>query len=134
MDGRDGVNGKDGADGITMDVDDLQAVDYDGERTVTLKFKRGDREKSFPIKFANVLDRGVYDSAKTYEPGDGVSLNGCFWIAQADTNSRPGTVDGAKAWRLSVKAGRDGREGKPGPIGPAGPRGEKGLDGRNGYA
>lgn len=134
IDGKDGLHGKDGQDGITMDVDDLQAVEYDGERTVTLKFQRGDRVKTFPIKFANVLDRGVWDAQKVYEPGDGVTLGGSFWIAQADTNSRPGTPDGAKSWRLAVKKGSDGRIGPQGIVGPQGPRGEKGVDGRNGYS
>ena len=132
--GKDGLNGDDGNDGVTLDVDDLQAVDYDGEHTVTLKFRRGDKDKSFPIKFANVLDRGVYDAAKTYEPGDGVTLGGSFWIAQTETNARPGTLEGAKSWRLAVKKGADGKEGKPGPEGKIGPRGEKGMDWRNGYS
>lgn len=127
---KDGAKGTDGRDGS---LEQLRLVKA-GDRTFRFVFKNGDLVDGGEFSLPFVLDRGVYDQEKAYEPGDGVTWNGSFWIAQVETTSRPGTPDGAKAWRLAVKKGNDGREGKIGPTGPVGPRGEKGTDGRHGYA
>ena len=42
-----------------------------------------------------------------YQRGDGVTLGGSFFIAQADTTAKPGKSD---EWRLAVKRGADGRD------------------------
>lgn len=70
-----------------------------------------------------LLDRGVW-KAEAYEGGDGVTWDGCFWIAQrsAQAEERPG--DSSGAWRLAVKKGRDGRDGLRGPKGDQGMRGQ----------
>lgn len=120
---KDGRDGKDGSDGVTLDFDDLQATDYDGDRTVTLKFQRGEHVKTFPIKFAVPLYQEIW-TQKAYEPGDMVTYAGGLWIATAETVERPG--DGATSWRLCAKKGRDGRTGPQGPMGAQGPRGERG--------
>lgn len=101
-----GDDGKPGADGLGFD--DL-SVEYDGEKTVTLKFVRGEQSKEFPLVLPVVIDRGVFFEGKTYEPGDGVTWAGSFWIAQESTTEKP---DSAKGWRLAVKKGRDGKDGK----------------------
>jgi integrin beta 3 len=101
--GRDGAPGKDGQDGVGFD--DLTA-EYDGERTITLKFVRGDRVKSFAFDVPVVLDRGVYREGSEYKAGDAVTWAGSVWIAQRDTKAKP---DAGDDWRLSVKRGRDGR-------------------------
>jgi len=103
--GKDGAPGKDGADGFGFD--DLDAS-YDGEKTVTLKFTKGERVKEFAFTLPVVIDRGIFSEGKTYVAGDGVTWGGSFWIAQKDTSSKPG--EGGD-WRLSVKKGRDGRDG-----------------------
>jgi hypothetical protein len=105
--GRTGLDGKDGTDGLGFD--DIH-VDYDGDRTFTIKFRRGDREKCFgPFSLPTVLDRGVYEAGKSYEKGDGVSFAGSFFIAQKATNAKPET---SRDWRLAIKRGRDGRDSK----------------------
>jgi len=103
--GKDGEPGKPGLDGFGFD--DLEAT-YDGEKTVTLKFTKGERVKEFAFTLPVVIDRGIYTEGKTYSAGDGATWGGSFWIAQKDTSTKPG--EGGD-WRLAVKKGRDGRDG-----------------------
>jgi hypothetical protein len=108
------VNGKDGAPGRDgFGFDDMTA-EYDGERTVTLVFAKGDHVERFPFVLPIVLDKGVFKDGKTYAKGDAVSYGGSIWIAQEETGDKP---DGGKDWRLAVKRGRDGKDGtvKPAP-------------------
>lgn len=93
--------GKNGVDGVGFDD---MAADYDGERTITLRFQRGEVTKTFSFDMPIVLDRGVWREGE-YKAGDGVTWGGSFWIAQKTTSSKP---DGGKDWRLAVKRGRDG--------------------------
>lgn len=95
---------KDGVDGLGFD--DLEAV-YDGERGVTLRMVRGERIKEFTFTMPVVIDRGVWKE-QNYQPGDGVTWGGSFWIAQEPTAEKP---DSGKGWRLAVKKGRDGKDG-----------------------
>lgn len=95
---------RDGVDGLGFD--DL-TVEYDGERTVTWRFEKGERVKEFAMAMPVILDRGVYTAGKGYEPGDGVTWAGSYWIAQRATDAKPGDGEG---WRLAVKKGRDGKE------------------------
>ncbi len=119
-DGKDGINGKDGLDGLGFD--DLE-VEQDEDGRVTLRFVRGEVKKEFPLRFPVFVDRGTFKEGETYEPGNGVSWGGSFWIAQKDgALPKPGTGDD---WRLAVKKGRDGRDGEKGE------RGEKGEAGRS---
>lgn len=106
--GAAGEAGQPGTDGLGFD--DL-ALDYDGERTVTLRFHKGDRIKEYPIEFPIVLDKGVWQERGVegagYRKGDGVTWGGQFYIARKETFAKP---DDHEAWRLSVKRGRDAKE------------------------
>jgi len=102
--GKDGDPGKPGADAVGFD--DL-VVTYDGEKTVTLKFAKGDVVKEFPIIMPIILDRGVFKEGNEYKAGDAVTWAGSVWIAQKDTKAKP---DASDEWRLSVKRGRDGKD------------------------
>lgn len=113
---------KDGADGLGFD--DMEVV-HDGERSVTLRFVRGDVVKEFSFTIPSLIERGIFKAGDEYERGDGVTYNGSFWIAQCDTKEKPG--DG-KTWRLSVKRGTNGKDGD---RGPAGPKGDPGANGRD---
>jgi hypothetical protein len=75
----------------------------DGGRT--LRWAIG--ETVHEIKTAIVLDAGVWREGATYVAGDGVTLGGSFFIAQAETSAKPGKSDD---WRLAVKRGSDGRD------------------------
>jgi integrin beta 3 len=125
LNGHDGRDGKDGSNGT---LDNLKVVQSEDHRTVTLCFKdSGAPVEGGVLRFPVVLDRGVFKSETPYVAGDGVTWGGSWWIAQADTTGqKPG--DGATAWRLAVKAGRDG---KPGHDGVAGPEGKPGPAGRD---
>lgn len=96
--------GPPGRDG--MGFDDL-AVEYDGERKFSFVLQKGDVTKRFDFEAPIVLDRGVYKEGSGYVKGDGVSYTGCFWIAQKETTSKPGTD---ATWRLAVKKGRDAKD------------------------
>lgn len=132
--GLDGIAGKDGRDGVDgLGFDDID-VKYDGERSITVEFRRVQddgqiRVKSFPIRLPVIIDRGVYRGDKPYEKGDAVTWAGSLWVAQASVHGqRPG--EGETSWRLAVKAGR---EGKTGPAGPAGKDGKDGRPGRDSF-
>lgn len=86
--------------------DDLE-LSHDGERTLTVRFARGEHVKEFPVTFPVVLDRGVWREGE-YAKGDAVTWGGSLWIAQEATTEKP--EDGA-AWRLAVKRGRNGKDG-----------------------
>lgn len=102
-DGEAGPEGKGGRDGFGFD--DL-SVSYDGRRGLSLLFERNGERKTFDFKMPIVLDAGVYREGQAYHAGDGVSCRGSFWIAQRDTEAKPGE---SEDWRLAVKRGRDGR-------------------------
>jgi hypothetical protein len=104
-DGEDGQPGVDGKDGLGFDE---LAAEFDGERTLTLRFQRGAQVRQFAMRLPIVLDRGVWHPGD-YLKGDGVTHQGSFFIAQRDTPDKPETSD---AWRLAVKRGRDGKDGK----------------------
>jgi len=107
--GRDGLDGQDGADGLR--VDDL-AASFDGDRTLTLTLQAGTRTKAIPVVLPIPRWQGVYTPARAYQPGDLVTWEGSAWHCQQPTSSKPG--DGAAAWRLMVKRGRDYTGRRPG--------------------
>lgn len=106
-DGRDGINGEQGPtgtpgrDGAVIDDFDL-VEDDDG---IALRLVHGETVKDIYLPIP--LDRGVWKEGQPYRKGAGVTWAGSFWLAQEDTNDKPGTN---KSWRLVVKKGRDGRE------------------------
>ena len=73
--------GKDGLDGLS--IEDLSA-EFDGERTLTLRFARGEVVKAIPIVLPIPIDRGIYRPGNGYNKGDGVTCGGSFWVAQKD--------------------------------------------------
>lgn len=114
IDGKDGANGlhgKDGADGLGFE--DLD-VEFNGDRTLSLKFTRGDVVKVFPVVLPFLKYLGVYQEGKAYGVGDVVTWGGSTWNANEPTTTKPG--DGSKAWTLIVKRGRDGKDGQDAPA------------------
>lgn len=107
--GRDGQKGADGIDGQDgLGFDDI-TVEYDGERTFSLAFHRGDRKKTFgAFTLPLTIYRGVWEEG-TYQRGDQVTWNGSQFHALKETTAKPET---SPDWRLCVKRGRDGRDGK----------------------
>lgn len=107
--GHDGAPGKDGQDGLGFD--DV-AVDFDGDRTLSVNFVRGLQRKSFPIPLPFLRFQGVYQDGQPYTKGDTVTWAGSLWHCQTDTATKPG--DGSKDWTLCAKRGRDGKDGRDG--------------------
>jgi hypothetical protein len=101
-----GPPGRDGADGFSLE--DF-AVDFDGDRTITLAFARPGREaQRFPLTLPFQKYQGAWQTGRTYVTGDTVSLRGCEWHCQAPmTTGRPGD---SSDWVLAVKCGRDGKD------------------------
>jgi hypothetical protein len=66
--------------------------------------------------------RGVFLDGQTYDRGQLVTWAGSSWHCNEATTTKPG--EGAKAWTLMVKRGRDGKDGKDGPRGVEGPAGK----------
>lgn len=93
---------RDGIDGLGFDHFEVL---HDGERTVTLRFSRGDQVKEFPLVIPAIIDRGVWRQGR-YAKGDGVTWDGSFFIAQKETEGRPLI---STDWRQAVKAGRPGK-------------------------
>lgn len=89
-------------------IDDID-IEYDGERTLSVVIVKRGREKCKSFTMPALLDRGVYREATAYQRGDCVTWGGSMWIAQKDTDAKPGEGDG---WRLAVKRGRDGKDAK----------------------
>lgn len=108
--------GRDGVDGLGFD--DMTAS-YDGERSVTLKFERGERTKEFTFRLPVTIDKGYWREGTKAEAGDGWTHDGCWWIAKADTDTKPGYD--SPAWRMGARKGRDGQSNAPAPAGPSGP-------------
>ena len=98
------VIGDDGNDGLGFD--DIEVI-YDGHRSFTLQFVRGEKVKSATFALPVVIDCGVWTDAD-YSPGDGVTWRGSFWICQRETRSKPD--ESSTDWRLAVKRGRDGKD------------------------
>lgn len=111
VDGQAGERGDPGRDGFSLDDFDIEKVD---ERTILLKFERGDELHSFELNFPCFIDRGVYKDGQEYDLGDGVTWGGSYWLAQDKTADRPG--EGSAAWRLAVKKGRDGKDADSTPL------------------
>lgn len=99
---KDGLDGKDG-----LDLSHFSAVQEKGGRVVMLTLADGERTQHVHLHFPVVIDKGFYREGTPYEQGDGVTFGGSYWIAQKDTDTKPGI--GSQDWRLAVKKGRDAR-------------------------
>jgi hypothetical protein len=104
--GKDGEKGEPGADGFGFDDMDFE---YDGERALTVRYRKGEREVVRKFDLPIVISRGYYRAGEKYQKHDSVSSGGSTWIATEDTSERPDTK--GAPWVLSAKAGRDGRNG-----------------------
>lgn len=98
-----GRDGKDGADFTDFDID------YDGDRTITIKGRGGEITKRVPVP----LDRGYWREGMACEKGDIVTEGGSAWIARRDTKAKP-ALEHKDDWRLFARKGRDGRDGRNG--------------------
>jgi integrin beta 3 len=111
VDGKDGAPGRDGLDGLGFEE---LAAELRDDRTIAILASREGRTKEIgALAIPWPLYRGVYQAGQAYAAGDCVTYGGSTWIARAATSSRPETLEGAAAWTLAVKRGRDGRDRRP---------------------
>lgn len=104
-DGKDGVDGSAGADGQSWDEMEVRQT---SARTIELSFDHGERRNTFELEFPVPLYRGVFTEGEAYQPGDMVTWAGSLWHCNDASPDKPG--DGAKAWTLAAKRGRDGKD------------------------
>ena len=102
--GERGVPGERGADGLGFDD---MAVEYDGDRTLTLAFTRGSERKAFPHVMPWPRYRGEYQAGHAYTVGDVIRHGGSAWHCMAPTTLAP--ADNRDEWALMVRRGRDGK-------------------------
>ena len=95
------VQGRDGADFTEC------AIEYDGERTITIKGKAGEITKSVPVP----LDRGYWREGMAVDKSDILTHDGNAWIALRDTKAKP-CHENKEDWRLFARRGRDGKDGQ----------------------
>ncbi len=99
---------KDGRDGV--DLTEL-SLDYDGERTVTVKGRTGTVTKRVPVP----LWRGYWSPSVVAEKGDILTHNGTAYIAIVDNpRCEPGVGKYDHEWKVFARKGRDGRDGRNG--------------------
>ena len=98
-----GPPGPPGADGLGFDD---YTVDYDGARSMTHKWARGEKREERVVVLPIPLYQGVYVAGRVYNNGDEVTSDGSIFHCNADdTTTRPG--DGSRGWTLKLKRGRD---------------------------
>ena len=106
--GKDGENGKDGRDGADLTEVGLE---FDGERTVTVKGRTGEVSKRLPIP----LWRGYWSEGVVAERGDILTHNGTAYIAIVDNpKCEPGVGKYDHEWKVFTRKGRDGKDGRNG--------------------
>ena len=99
---------KDGRDGV--DLTEL-SVDFDGERTVTVKGRTGEVTKRVPVP----LWRGYWSPGASAEKSDILTHNGTAYIAIVDNpKCEPGVGKYDHEWKVFTRKGRDGKDGRNG--------------------
>lgn len=125
------IDGKDGKDGLGFD--DFEE-EFDGERTITRRYRSGDRVKEFKHTFPMMIYRGVFEPGKTYHRGDTTTWGGSLWHCDQTTTTKPGEhAAGTKDWTLCAKRGAEGKQGQKGEQGIEGLRGPQGPQGPRGH-
>jgi len=99
---------KDGRDGVDLTEVGLE---FDGERTVTVKGRTGEVSKRLPIP----LWRGYWSEGVVAERGDILTHNGTAYIAIVDNpKCEPGVGKYDHEWKVFTRKGRDGKDGRNG--------------------
>jgi hypothetical protein len=103
--GKDGAPGRDGADLTEI------GMDFDGERTVTIKGRTGEVTKRLPVP----LWRGYWSPDVVVEKADILTHNGTAYIAIVDNpKCEPGVGKYDHEWKVFTRKGRDGKDGRNG--------------------
>lgn len=106
VEGRDGENGERGPAGFSLDDFDVKLAE-DG-RTVEMSFGSGEARIVRSLAVPAMIYRGTFSEGQSYAKGDTVTWAGSLWHCNEDSVEKPG--EGAKAWTLAAKRGRDGKD------------------------
>jgi hypothetical protein len=101
----------DGMDGWECIVEGIASVEHanTGEREVTVTTTLSSGTKSMlAYRFHDIIHRGTYDHAKTYDQGDQVAWGGSTWVALSDGIKEPPNSANTDKWVLGSKKGAEG--------------------------
>jgi len=117
--GKNGANGDDGKDGLSLESFDMEYLADSHE--IALKASANGRTKELRYPAGGIHAKGYWREGTRAKAGDAWVNDGSLWIAVKDCQSQPGLNDGA--WIIAARKGKDGERGmkgdtasKPAPI------------------
>ncbi len=110
--GKDGANGKDGADGVSLDSFEMEYLADSHE--IAIKAVAGARVKEIRYPAGGLRPGGYWREGTKAKAGEAWVHDGCTWIAMKDTGTKPAAKD--ENWIIAARKGRDGEDGKAPPA------------------
>jgi len=110
--GKDGQNGNDGKDGLSLESFDLEYLPDSHE--IALKAVCQGRTKELRYPAGGIRAKGYWREGTKAVAGDAWVNDGSLWIAVKDCQSKPGLND--EGWIIAARKGRDGERGTPGKV------------------
>jgi len=110
--GKDGQNGSDGKDGLSLESFDLEYLPDSHE--IALKAVCQGRTKELRYPAGGIRAKGYWREGTKAVAGDAWVNDGSLWIAVKDCQSKPGLND--EGWIIAARKGRDGERGTPGKV------------------
>lgn len=108
--GKDGKNGVDGKDGASLDTFDME---YLGEsHEIAIKATCQGRVKEIRFAAGGIRPAGYWREGTKAKTGEAWVHDGSLWIAMKDNQSKPATND--DGWIIAARKGRDGERGQKG--------------------
>lgn len=100
------VVGERGKDGVSFES---FALNWHAEiQELEVVGRANGQQKSVMIQVPLLKNKGYWRDGMKARALETYSLDGCLWIANEDTATRPGTDN--KAWTLAARKGRDGKD------------------------
>lgn len=109
--GKDGGNGRDGADGLSMaDV----ARTYDGDtHEVVERWSVGGVQKELRYPAGGISPGGFWKEGTVARAAQAFTHDGHLWVAKRETRAKP-SLEAKDDWQLAARKGRDGKDGRNG--------------------
>jgi hypothetical protein len=107
-----GTNGKDGADGLSLDAFDLEYIEASHE--IAVKAVCNGRTKELRYPAGGIRPAGYWREGTKAVPGEAWVHDGSLWIALKGTTDKPTTAQAA--WIIAARRGRDGERGAAGKL------------------
>jgi hypothetical protein len=110
--GKDGQNGNDGKDGLSLESFDMQYLPESHEITVKAVCQGRSKELRYPA--GGIRPAGYWREGTKAKAGEAWVHGGSTFYAIKDNESKPSTND--DAWIIGARAGRDGERGATGKV------------------